>query len=259
MKKIQTAFLSAMLLLLFSCKKETAHSDAVQSSGTLAQSMAAQLKWQGLFISENGLPPSRAVPDKYFIKDGAARIYSDAISIDEDNHYSTRIKLVIPTSVTISGDSLNFEAGVKNPANSTFYDPSYGRDITLYLQGATNSAYINNTATTNIDPTAPKRAAITLGQTVRNNLSFMQYNFEAYGTLILQTFNRGVVAYRNNEYLGGLGYGSESVIGQLQEIGITFKGSGYIDYIKLYNSATGKLLLSEDFNTDGKSNVIILP
>jgi len=259
MKTIKVSFLAAAVLLLFSCKKETGNSNTIQSSGTLNQSVAAQLRWQGVFISENGLPPSRNVQDKIFIKDGAARIYSEAISIDENNHYSTRIRLVIPTSVMISGDSLNLEAGVKNPANSTFYDPSFGRDVTLYLQGATNAAYINNTATTNVDPSAPKRAAIKLGQTVRNNLSFMQYNFEEYGTFILQTFNRGVVAYRNNEYLGGLGYGDEPVIGKLKEIGITFKGSGYIDYIKLYNSATGKLLLSEDFNTDGKSTIIINP
>lgn len=259
MKKMKISLVAAAcLLLFFSCKKESVNDEALQSSGTLSQSVASQSRWQGTFISENGLPPSRPVSDKFFIKDGAARIYRDTVSFDENNHYSTRIKLVFPSSLVIAADYLNLEAGVKNPANSTFYDPSFGRDITLYIKGEANTAYINNTATSDVDPGASQRAGIKLGNSGQL-VPALQYNLEDYGTLILQTFNRGVVAYRNNEYLGGLGYGEESVLGKLEEIGITFKGSGYIDYIKLYNSATGKLLLSEDFNTDGKSTIIVNP
>jgi len=53
-----------------------------------------------------------------------------------------------------------------------------------------------------------------------------------------------------------LGYGNEPLIGRLKEIGIVFKGSGFIDYVKTYNSVNGKLLMSEDFNTEGQSTVV---
>ena len=66
-----------------------------------------------------------------------------------------------------------------------------------------------------------------------------------------------LVGYRNIEYLGGLGYGDEPDIGRLKEIGMVFRGSGFIDYIKVYNSANNQLLMSEDFNTDGQSTVVI--
>jgi hypothetical protein len=62
-----------------------------------------------------------------------------------------------------------------------------------------------------------------IGKTVINNLPELQYNFEDYGTLILQTFNRGLVAYRNDAYVKGLGYGNEKLIGRLKEIGVIFR------------------------------------
>ena len=66
-----------------------------------------------------------------------------------------------------------------------------------------------------------------------------------------------MVAYRNDAYVGGLSYADEPLIGKLKEIGVVFKGSGFIDYINVYNSVNNKLLMSEDFNTDGKSTIII--
>lgn len=117
-------------------------------------------------------------------------------------------------------------------------------------------ASITNVATSDVEPGAPARAAIRLGQTIKNNIAALQHNVEDYDTLILQTFNRGLVAYRNDAYLGGLAYGNEALIGGLKEIGIVFKGSGFIDYVKIYNSVNGKLLMSEDFNTDGESTVV---
>jgi hypothetical protein len=257
MKNLTGCIFAITFLLFVSCKKESSLIQLNSSDASASLSAALKIRWQGAFISYNGLPPSAFIPDKLFIKNGYARIYNDSVKINKHNYYSTRFRLVLPDSVKIKGDSINFEAGLKNPFNSSFYDPYYGRDITLYIKGTTNEALINNVATSDINPDAVKRARIKIGQTIKNNLPQLQYNFEDYGTLILQTFNRGVVAYRNNEYLTGLAYEKEPLIGRLKEIGITFKGSGYIDYIKIYNSVNGKLLLSEDFNTDGQSTVII--
>ncbi|HEX5150437.1 MAG TPA: hypothetical protein VFW07_03250 [Parafilimonas sp.] len=256
MKKLTGCIFAIIFLFPVSCKKESSPTQLHSSDASASLSAALKIKWHGKFISYNGFPASAFIPDKLFIKNGYARIYNDSIKINKQNYYSTRFRLVLPDSIKIKGDSINFEAGLKNPFNSSFYDPYYGRDITLYIKGSSNEAMITNVATSDINPDAVKRARIKLGQTLKKNLPQLQYNFEDYGTLILQTFNRGVVAYRNNEYLSGLAYEKEPLVGRLKEIGIIFKGSGYIDYIKIYNSVNGKLLLSEDFNTDGQSTVI---
>ncbi len=249
--------LAAISLSFFSCKKETSFNQESKASDNALVSVVPIAKWKGAFISQNSLPPSASVSDKIFIKEGYARIYKDPSQIDAQNYYGTAFRLIIPAGLKIKGDSINFEAGVKNPSDASFFSPYHGRDVMLYIRGESNEALINNVVTNDINATAKKRAAIKLGQTVRNRLPQLQYNFEDYGTLILQTFNRGVVAYRNNEYLAGLAYANEPLIGRLKEIGIVFKGSGYVDYIKIYNSVNGDLLLSEDFNTDGESTVVI--
>ncbi len=264
MKNLNAFLCAIACLLLLSCKKEITSSNgnfrsetnAGLSNENAAAAATNTAKWQGMFVSGNGLPPSFLVPDTYFIHDGYARIYSNAFKINKQNYYSTKIWLVIPRGIHIKGDSLNFEAGVKNSFNSTFYPPAHGRDITLYIIGETNEASITNVATSDIDPNALQRATIRLGQTTSNNVSALQYNFQDYGSLILQTFNFGVVAYRNDTYLKGLGYGKEPLIGKLKEIGVVFNGSGFIDYIRIYNSVNGKLLMSEDFDKDGQSNVV---
>jgi hypothetical protein len=257
MKKLTNYILAIVFLFLCSCKKETSFNQAVSTGENALASEATPIKWQGAFLSYNGKPASSFVPDKLFIKNGYARIYKDSVNLNKENYYSTRFRLVLPAFIKIKGDSINFEAGLKNPLNSSYYNAFYGRDITLYIKGETNEASITNVATGDIDPEGAERAGIKFGQSFKNSLPQLQHNFEDYDTLILQTFNRGVVAYRNDTYLSGLGYEEEPVIGRLKEIGIVFKGSGYIDYIKVYNSANGKLLFSEDFNTDRQSNIMI--
>jgi len=257
MKNLTSCIFAITFLMFVSCKKDTASYRLNSQSVDASLSAALQIRWQGAFISYNNLPPSFFIPDKLFINNGYARIYKDSVKISKHNYYSTRFRLVLPDSVKIKGDSINFEAGLKNAFNSSFYDAYYGRDITLYIKGTSNEALINNVATSEINPDVVKRAGLKIGHTIRNNLPQLQHNFEDYDTLILQTFNRGVKAYRNNEFLAGLGYDKEPVVGRLKEIGVIFKGSGYIDYIKIYNSVNGKLLLSEDFDTDGQSTVIL--
>ena len=256
MKKFTNCTLAILCLFLFSCKKETSFNNAVSAGDNASASEAAQIKWKGAFLS-NGKTPLSSIPDKLFIKNGYARIYKESVKLNEQNFYSTKFRLVLPDDLNIKGDSINFEAGIKNPLNSSYFDAFHGRDVTLYIKGETNEASITNVATSDINPDGGERAGIKLGQSFKNPLPQLQYNFEDYGTLILQTFNGGVVAYRNDTYLSGLAYEEEPLVGRLKEIGIIFKGSGYIDYIKVYNSVNGELLLSEDFNTDRKSNVII--
>ena len=233
--------------------------DSSQSFGDIytLKSHAIKTKWQGAFISETGFPPSRFIPDTYFINDGHARIYNDSLLyLSPENHYSTLIRLIMPNSVTINGDSLNFTASVKNSADASLFDPYYGCDVTMYIKGETNQVSVNTTVTNHINPQAYKRALIQMGNS-SVYVPGLQHNFVDFDTLVVQTFNFGTIAYRNDTYTGGLSYGNEKPIGRVKEIGIIFKGSGYIDFIQLIYSVNSRMFMSEDFNTDGESNIIV--
>lgn len=255
MKKFRTALVLSAIVL-FSCKKEINTRNEMSASSNESATAAAGTNWQGAFLSSSGNPMSRVIKDKFFIRNGYARIYNDSIKINPNNYYHTQFRLVIPSSIKIKGDSLNFEVGLKNPLNSTSIPATVGREIDVYIKGETNDAFIANTSTSDVSPGSLDYALMRVGKTVINNVTELQYNFEDYTTFVLQTFNEGLVAYRNDAYIKGLAYYNEPNIGRLREIGIIFQGSGYIDYIKLYNSANGKLLMSEDFNTDGQSTVV---
>ena len=255
MKNVITYLLLAVGLFFFSCKKETVDTH-LKVSNNNSLLLVEEATWKGAFLPYTGLQDSRFIPDELFIKNGYARIYSDSMKANSYNFYTTMIRLVIPDSINIKGDSLNFEAGLKNPFNSSPFSPYYGRDITLYIKGETNTAFINNVATSDIDPNGHTRAAIRVGNTGKNDLPALQHNFQDYDTLILQTYNHGIIAYRNNAYLNGLAYWDEPHIGRLKEIRIIFRGSGFVNYVKIYYSVNGKLLMSENFNTDGQSTVI---
>ncbi|QEC69922.1 hypothetical protein FRZ67_22445 [Panacibacter ginsenosidivorans] len=256
MKNFQVSLILFFLVALFSCKKEAINSSqqSATNSNELA-TVASDSKWQGAFLSYNGNPMSRVIKDKFFIKNGYARIYDSSIKISPFNLYHTQFRLVIPLSIRIKGDSLNFEIGLKNPINGSPFAATVGREIDVYIKGETNDAFIANTSTSDVSPGSQEYALMRVGRTLINNVAELQYNYEDYNTFILQTFNHGLVAYRNDTYVKGLAYYNEPLIGRLKEIGIIFQGSGFIDYIKLYNSANSKLLMSEDFNTDGQSTI----
>jgi hypothetical protein len=256
MKNFQITLTMFLLVAFFSCKKEAIQtSQHVAANSNELATTAADSKWQGAFLSYTGNPMSRVINDKFFIKNGCARIYDSLNRISPHNLYHTQFRLLIPASIIIKGDSLNFEVGLKNPISASPFAASVGREIDVYIKGETNNAFIANTSTSDVSPGSQEYALMRVGKTLINNVSELQYNYEDYSTFVLQTFNHGLVAYRNNTYLKGLAYYNEPLIGRLKEIGIIFQGSGSIDYIKLYNSANSKLLMSEDFNTDGQSTI----
>lgn len=256
MKNFQITLAILLLVTFFSCKKETIQtSQQVTANSNESATTVAGTKWQGAFLSYSGNPMSRLIKDKFFIKNGYARIYDSSIRISSLNLYHTQFRLIIPSSIRIKGDSLNFEIGLKNQINGSPFAASVGREIDVYIKGETNNAFIANTSTNDVSPGAQEYALMRVGKTLINNVSELQFNYEDYSTFILQTFNHGLVAYRNDTYLKGLAYYNEPLIGRLKEIGVIFQGSGFIDYIKLYNSANSKLLMSEDFNTDGQSTI----
>ena len=249
--------LLSIAIFATSCQKEiTTNSTITVNTTSSTDNIATGGRWVGNYIAYRNYPASRTIKDKFFVANGYARIYSDTIDIYEYNYYYTQFSLSIPAPLNIDGDNITLEAGVKNPSNSTFYIPYHGRDVGLQIIGSSDSAFIENVVPDSIRPDAHLYTTMQIGTTVIHNIQELQYLFEDWGTLTLQTFNNGLVAYRNNEYLKGLPYGGAAKIGRLKEIRVGFKGSGYVDWVKLYDSKTGELIMSEDFNTDGESSVV---
>jgi hypothetical protein len=120
MKNFRTILTILSVVVLFSCKKEMPISDQQLSvNSNESANLAADSKWQAAFLSYSGNPMSRVNKGQVLYKDGYARIYNDSIKINPNNYYHTQFRLVIPSSIKIKGDSLNFEVGLKNPLNSS--------------------------------------------------------------------------------------------------------------------------------------------
>ena len=246
-----------LIVFLISCKKEVLpEKEKAVASVSSSQDVVAGERWWADYLAFRAYPRSRRFADHFFIANGYARLYTDTVDIYPSNYYSTVFRLRIPASRNINADNITFEAHVKNPSNSSQYIPFHGRDIGLKIIGETDSAFINNVTPDSIRSDAHDFAIMQIGSNRIDNVTQLQYLFEDWGTLVIQTFNYGLVAYRDNQYLRGLPYAGQPLLGRLKELVITFKGSGFIDWVKLYDSATGDLIMSEDFNIDGQSSVV---
>ena len=238
------------------CKKEATPPEETMVNAISTDEAVIGERWWANYLALDFYPPSHRIGDNRFIANGYARIYSDSVAVDPFNYYSTSFRLRVAALRNIDADNITFEAHVKNPSNSSPYPALHGRDVSLKIVGNNNYALINNVTPDSINSDAHNYAVIQIGNNRLDNVTELQHLFEDWGTIVIQTFNYGVVAYRDDQYLKGLPYAGESRLGKLKEILISFKGSGYIDWVKLYNSATGDLIMSEDFNIDGQSSVV---
>ena len=93
MKPLTSCCWAIACLLMLSCKKEMIQTESnlsIISNEKVSSSVVKEAKWQGEFVSYNGLPPSFFVTDKYFINNGYARIYNGALKFSKQNYYSTK-------------------------------------------------------------------------------------------------------------------------------------------------------------------------
>jgi hypothetical protein len=187
------------------------------------------------------------VPDSTFISNGIAQILNTPFIGNATN--STNIRLVIPSCRVINADEVNFTVSLKNPSSGPNAVSDY--DAGLYLMGTGDTArVIYNGAN------RPQFNHLGLMHSEITNTAELQHLFNDFTTVSLQTDNGVLSTYINGALVKSFTYTGYQV-GQLNAIDIGFKGSGSVDWVKLYDSRTNKLLMSEDFNSPtGKSNVI---
>ncbi len=180
------------------------------------------------------------------IKSG--RIYL-APSFSSKSYYWTNYRFIKPNVLSsVSGDNFILEARIKNPSSEggiSCYDPSLriiGEEakqawVTFMSAGCTYYSSIG--AVDSYDSGGYSSSVPS------SDLSVLGQDFSDWKTIKLEVKNHKVSAYYEGtklytkEYLGQ--------VGKIYGIAQSFKGSGSIDWIKLYNG-DGQLVYSEDFN-----------
>ncbi|MEP6467067.1 MAG: hypothetical protein ABJB05_12230 [Parafilimonas sp.] len=240
MKKISLAITIFATVFFLSCKKD-ASDKAVQaqniSNASLQVNDVCRSDWEGEF-DQNKPMQTLYTNDKHIIFEGYAHV---PVPMRYTNQpFITKISLPAPDCSNVDADSVRMSISVQNPIDSI--DAIYAYNVSLYMYGSTDSAHVNFSRAT----------AIGVGSYVEKNLQSLDYIFNDYTLVTLEAKDHLLSAYVKGKLVGQIDYTGTS-IGALQNILIGFTGSGYINYVRLYNSTTGALIMKEDFNVAGKS------
>ncbi len=190
-------------------------------------------------------------PPSYFIQGGVAQLpyYSDA------NQVFSYVTYDIPADHPIYGDSITFEMDIKNPKD--FYHS--GWDVTMDIKGQGHvEGALERLALVGFvaDDIYTPYTQFHVGNAVHNGLSQLVYDFEDFKTIRLVLRNNRASLFLNAKLLYSFTYTDADKIGWIKNIEFGGKGFPACTRVKLYNSYTGKVILSENFNTDGQSTII---
>ncbi len=244
MKKINLACILLMLLSIYSCKKEsieTSSLSAQSNSNVVTDDTVCRSEWVGEF-DQNTPERTYYTTDHKIIFDGYAHV--QVPSGFARGAYATQIILPTPDCAVINGDSLRMSVNVMNPTDSG--NSPYTASVYLYMYGSNDSAYVQ------FNGYYSKNTKIGVGRYKELNVSGLYHLFSTYEVVSLIAKDHIISVYRGGKLIARVDYTGTN-IGQLQRIAVGFRGSGYVDYVKLYNSTTGALLMKEDFNVPHKS------
>jgi hypothetical protein len=198
-------------------------------------------RWFGVYSS-----PSYAndtIKDKFFIANGIATLTGNPFPVPS---YFTSIELTMPKCRWVYGDSTRLEVRLRNPADTIGSVSSY--DVSLWLIGSKDSALVT------FNGTDPQFTILRVGNNQISNSEALVYLFQDWTTLSLEAKDKHINVYKNGAPVLSFKYRREK-LGKLRQIHIDFKGSGQVDWVKMYNSNTDQQLMQEDFN-NAHSNVI---
>jgi hypothetical protein len=246
MKRLATIAMGFLFVCLISCSKQTTGKSIQPVSSTESNAVTSGCypgKWYGV-IFEDGYPVVDTIHDKYFIADGIAHIPNPNF---KSGSYFTHTVLKIPNCHTFVGDSTKFEVNLKNPTTGNTAVGDF--DVSLDITGAKNTAHVTFIAH-NQDYTS-----VGIGTKQYFGIPQLVYAFEDYTVIALELKDGNLNVYKSGSLILTIPYKVTYRLGPVQSIDVRCKGSGYIDWVKLYNSDTGAQLMQEDFNTGNTSDV----
>jgi hypothetical protein len=241
MKKMKLLSVALIAISVLSCKKDAEDKAASTQNISNSTAEACSSRWQGQFKQEK--PPfADTVSDKKIIFNGYAHVPVPEAYTKQP--FLTQLTLKVPTCAVVDADNLTMRLSLMNPTDSI--DAIYPYSVYLYLYGSTDTAHVTFAGNT------AKFTSIGVGDYVEKNISGLLHVFNGYTIVTLQAKDHLLSAYIKNTLVAQVDYTGTS-IGALQKIAIAFKGSGYVDYVKLFNSTTNALVMRENFDIAGKS------
>jgi len=233
-----------------SFKKEWVYEVELKSDNEIIDTVSVTIansdnNWIGFVGSLNSYMENNEKTDN-IIKNG--RLYL-APSLSNESYYWTNYRYIKPSILSsVSGDNFVLEARIKNPSSEggiSCYDPSFrvigknGKQAWVTFMSADCTYYSSIGAVDSYDSGGASSSVPT------SDLSILGQDFSDWKTIKLEVKNQKVSAYYESKKLYTKTYtGSvDKIYGIVQ----TFKGSGSMDWVKLYNG-DGKLIYSEDFN-----------
>jgi hypothetical protein len=244
MKNFNLTCLLFLLVSMYSCKKEsieTSSLSAQSTSNAVIDDTLCRSEWIGEFEQNK---PERTIftTDNKIIFDGYAHLQVPPKFTR--NVYVTKLILPTPDCAIVDGDSIRMSINVMNPTDSV--NSQYTNSVYVYMYGSTDSAYVE------FNGWYSNYTKIGVGNYKETDLESLHHLFSSYEVVSLVAKDHIISAYIGGKLVGQVDYTGTS-IGQLQRISVGFRGSGYVDYVKLYNSTSGALLMKEDFNVPHKS------
>jgi hypothetical protein len=177
-----------------------------------------------------------------FIKSGKATYPA---TLPHGINWFTEYVLPVPEEIDLNldSDSLKIVANVRNvngDGNSYEIDLGLRNDSSLYASWQKQSLYVFY-------------CQINIGAFKVTNITEHLLDPSTFGEYALQIQNNTVSTFKNNTLLKSVSH-SGNRGGRVEWINVSFRGYGEIDWVKLYNGS--KLIMSEDFNTDGTTTAI---
>lgn len=253
----KTTLLLAIVLVYFSsCKKDVTNvtaSDLLQTdklSAVQTDALDTSLGWYGHYGGPDAYLTD-SFPPSYFIHGGVAQLPN--ITNNEQIFSYTNLK--IPVAHPFNGDSITFEMDIKNPKDGYHF----GWDVTLDMKGEN---YVEGTypklALLDFvsDPQYQYYTQFHVGYAIHNGLPQMVHDFEDFATVRLVMKNHRASLFLNATPIYSFPYKKSDEVGRVNTIELGGKGYPACTRVKIYNSYTGRVILSENFNTDGQSTIV---
>ena len=179
-----------------------------------------------------------------FIKNG---VVTYPASLPRVGNYFTIFSLPVPPEINLNldTDSVKMVTNVKNPTGD-----GNAFEIDLGLSNDSKGAFASFQK-------GASAAFCFLGAGSQQATNVTEHLIDPtnFAELTLSIQNNTVNSFRNGTLLKTFNYtGSSTAGGRLNLVTISFRGNGTVDWVKLYKGS--KLIMSEDFNTNGETTAI---
>jgi hypothetical protein len=185
-------------------------------------------------------------PKNYYLLNEEFFIHNGFASVEQEftNSYRfwTTIELEIPCIKKLSADDIKLEWKGKSDLSIGLYESDMGATLSCEKDTAQiNSIGINR----------PQFTRFRYGKKSVNNVPELVNNPSNWATYAIAIKNKTMGFYKNDKLVKEIK--DNQVLGLLKKILIHFKGSGKVDWVRLYHK--DKLVMQETFNKEERSSV----